>query len=1233
MKYIAIALFLIGCAAHLIAGQPPTIGPISDHEVLQDQPTDAIPLALTDLDTPVLGLRLTGSSSNPKLVPTGNIFFGSAFGRWYTSVTPAFGEVGDATITITVSDGQLSTNTSFHLTVHAPPNGWRRFVDSSTIAIPDLGKATPYPVQMNITDAPGTITNVILTISKFSHQNIHDVNMLLVGPTGQGVIIFSHISGPRSVSNVTVYLTDRSAFPLPQNFDLWSEPLRPTAYSPVPSFPTPAPAGPYGPVALSTFNGLPANGTWSLYITDDTSTNHGSITGGWSLMIATTTNLAPTISDIPNQSVFPGGSTPSLPFSIDDADTPIENLTLSTSSSDASLVPPENILIEGTGAAHTIRVTPAGGQTGSATVTVTVSDGLNSASDSFVLTVGSTNSAPNIGQISNRTTLVDTPVGPFSIFVSDPETPVGSLSITGTSSNPRLVPNANIICFNAGVQTVTLIPIRGQMGTATITIFASDGIASPSKSFVLTVNPPGFGTDVFENASFITIEDAGTAALYPSSIEIVGVPGAIKQLAVTLRGLSHTLPDDLDILLVGPSGEGVVLFSDAGGITPVNDLNLTLSDRAEFALPDEFRLLPGTYRPADFFGSDGPAAFPLPAPAGPYAATLASGFSGESPNGIWSLYIMDDTAGNSGALVGGWSLEITTESAPSISDIPDQFVMVNGTNGPVPFTVDDAETDPFNLTITVGSSNTELVPTSNIVIGGVSSNRTFTITPAADQLGTTTVTISVDDGELTSSKSFLLTVSTLPVLTVTVNDTNRLYGAANPEFTATITGLLPGDEIIPGFSTTAAPPSPIGTYPILLTLTDPENRLGGYLVVTNDGELSILKAPLLVVADKATRDYGSSNSVLTGVITGLRSGDSITATYLTSAEASSPIGEYEIVPLLNDPAAELSNYVPVLQNGTLTVAPAILTCTIADTNRLYGAVNPVFSAAYTGFKNADGVESLEGELYTLTAAQPDSPPGFYPVTAFGQTASNYLIVYLDGTLTIQPAPLQIIVDNQTRLYGEVNPLFTGSIIGIQNGDNLTSDYTSVAVPASPVGAYQISANLVDPENRLGNYTLNVTVGTLMVTVSPLTVRADDAARHYGAPNPAFSGEIVGIKNSDLIIASYTSSATLNSPVGSYEIVPSLIDVDQRLDNYQVALSAGTLSVLPTIAPSLNVLQTFPFSMIGSGDAGVIYTIEASSDLEDWQEIGTIAADSDGAFLFEDDTSIDSPYRFYRALIP
>ncbi len=51
-----------------------------------------------------------------------------------------------------------------------------------------------------------------------------------------------------------------------------------------------------------------------------------------------------------------------------------------------------------------------------------------------------------------------------------------------------------------------------------------------------------------------------------------------------LTGLSHTYPDDIDMLLVSPGGQNAIVFSDAGGSTDVVNCNVTLDDEAPSVL-------------------------------------------------------------------------------------------------------------------------------------------------------------------------------------------------------------------------------------------------------------------------------------------------------------------------------------------------------------------------------------------------------------------------------------------------------------------------------------------------------------------------------------------------------------------------------------------------------------------------------------------------------------------------
>ena len=57
------------------------------------------------------------------------------------------------------------------------------------------------------------------------------------------------------------------------------------------------------------------------------------------------------------------------------------------------------------------------------------------------------------------------------------------------------------------------------------------------------------------------------------------------------------------------------------------------------------------------------------------------------------------------------------------------------------------------------SSNTALVPAANLVFGGSGINRTLTVTPAANQSGSTTITVRVtDSGGAATTDAFVLTV-------------------------------------------------------------------------------------------------------------------------------------------------------------------------------------------------------------------------------------------------------------------------------------------------------------------------------------------------------------------------------------------------------------------------------------------------------------------------------------------
>uniref|UniRef100_UPI001C4068BE immunoglobulin-like domain-containing protein n=1 Tax=Paenibacillus allorhizosphaerae TaxID=2849866 RepID=UPI001C4068BE len=199
-----------------------------------------------------------------------------------------------------------------------------------------------------------------------------------------------------------------------------------------------------------------------------------------------------------------------------------------------------------------------------------------------------------------------------------------------------------------------------------------------------------------------------------------------------------------------------------------------------------------------------------------------------------------------------------------------------------------------------------------------------------------------------------------------------------------------------------------------------------------------------------------------------------------------------------------------------------------------------------------------------TAATESSAVGSYDITATlldpDAKLGNYSVTNTKGTLTVTLASLMVKVSDVSREYGASNPALSGVITGVRNGDVITAVYATVATESSAVGSYDITATLLDPDAKLGNYSVTNTKGTLTVTKARLSVTPIDMFRWAGFPNPAFSGTVTGLKGADATTVTYSTYAHADSPPGKYPITAVLSDPDHRLGNYDAVLQSGTLAV-------------------------------------------------------------------------
>ena len=296
--------------------------------------------------------------------------------------------------------------------------------------------------------------------------------------------------------------------------------------------------------------------------------------------------------------------------------------------------------------------------------------------------------------------------------------------------------------------------------------------------------------------------------------------------------------------------------------------------------------------------------------------------AGALPNGVTFTDNHDGTAKLSGTPTdaGNFQITIIARNGTTLDTVQSFTLMV----APAMPTITWA--NPANITYGTPLSSAQLNAIASVP-------GTFTYTPAAGTVlsaGNQTLSVKftpTDTNYQSVSRSVSVNV-TPATLTVTAQNAARAYGAANPVFSAIISGFVNEDtqSVVSGsanLTTTAMPASNVGSFAI--TVTAGTLAAANYTFSFVNGTLTVNAAVLTVTAQNASRAYGVANPNFTASITGFVNGDtqssvSGTPTLATTATMSSNVGTYPIT--ASQGTLTALNYTCTFVGGTLTITPA-----------------------------------------------------------------------------------------------------------------------------------------------------------------------------------------------------------------------------------------------------------------------------------------------------------------------
>lgn len=338
-------------------------------------------------------------------------------------------------------------------------------------------------------------------------------------------------------------------------------------------------------------------------------------------------------------------------------------------------------------------------------------------------------------------------------------------------------------------------------------------------------------------------------------------------------------------------------------------------------------------------------------------------------------------------------------------------------------------------------------------------------------------------------------------------------------------------------------------------------------------KFDIEQKPIKILIDNAEKEKGTKDPVFTWKLAEVKNLD---AKALESLQA----GLEEFIELTRNVGEEVFTYPITLADGIyeglkknfpnydfsftpgeFTITKTKVTVVVTSTAKVYGEKDPEFE--YTIHGNIK--ESEYSALGTIELSRPKGED----VTADGYLISvivenmetdDYYVETVPGTFVIQPAPVNVVVDDVEKIYGDATPAFTYKATGLLGSDKLKDVTISCAKCVSTglenVGEYAVTASVKAASNP--NYKVTTKGGTLTVTPKAATVTMNNAEKTYGEKDPKFTYEAEGLVTASESLTSPTIARAKGENVGTYKV--SVEFAEGANPNYTLTVKPGTLTI-------------------------------------------------------------------------